>query len=145
LVLTVDPQHGRNRMMALFPSYALPLDLMGDGTRAACRILMAIAASQDTVLFVDEIESHQHPLAMERLALALCRLSTRQSVQLVVTTHSADCVDRMMSAAEKSGVPSSVVHLANADGIVKSTAITGSEYLEMRRDGLDVRYFDLYA
>ena len=57
-----------SQFVILFHDYSLPLDLQGDGTRAAMRTLMTLSMLTGTLMMFEEPECHQHPGSLERFA-----------------------------------------------------------------------------
>jgi hypothetical protein len=133
------------RFMLLLPNGALSLDAYGDGTRAAARCLMTLTAMQGTLFILEEPECHQHAGSLERFAAALCRLAKTQDVQLVLTTHSAECVRAFMRGSEAAGSSFSLIHLKLEDGLLESRHFDRSAVDTLVASGLDVRFLDLYA
>jgi hypothetical protein len=134
-----------NRLMVLFEDYSLPLDLQGDGTRAALRMLMVLAMMQNTLLLLEEPESYQHPGSLGRFAQAICRLAHEQGVQLLIATHSAECVRSFLSAAEASGSEGAVFHLTLENGLQTARRLDNETVETLQSTGVDIRFLDLYA
>ncbi len=108
------------RFMVLLPDKSLPLDAHGEGLRAAARCLMVLLAMRDTLLLLEEPESHQHPGSLERFAGAMCRIARTQNVQLVVTTHSAEAVRVFASGSAVVGSSFALFHMQLTDGLLQS-------------------------
>jgi hypothetical protein len=134
-----------NKLMVLFHDFSLPLDLQGDGTRAATRTLMCLTVLQDTLFILEEPECHQHPGSLERFAAALCKLAKAQSVQLIVSTHSADCVRHFLRGAMEANSESAVFHLNLTDGLQTSRRLDAEAVETLTDTGIDIRFLDLYA
>jgi len=134
-----------NRLMVLFEEYSLRLDVQGDGTRIAMRALMVLAMMKDTLLLLEEPECHQHPGSLERLARALTRLAREQEVQLLISTHSAECVRAFLEAAEAVGSEGTVFHLSLTDGQQEARRLDQEAVETLQATGVDVRFLDLYG
>jgi len=134
-----------NHLMVLFQRYGLPLDLQGDGTRAAMRTLMTLAMLKSTLLMLEEPECHQHPGSLERFASALCRLAKARAVQLIVSTHSAECVRSFLKAASAAHSDAAVFHLTLDDGKQDARRLDPEAVEALTDTGVDVRFLDLYA
>jgi hypothetical protein len=134
-----------NQFMVLFPDYSLPLDVQGDGTRAAMRTLMTLAMLQGTLMMVEEPECHQHPGSLERFAAALCKLAKSNGVQLIVSTHSSECVGWFLKAAKASNSGTGVFHLSLTDGKLNARRLDSEAVESLTSTGVDVRFLDLYA
>jgi AAA domain, putative AbiEii toxin, Type IV TA system/AAA ATPase domain len=133
------------RFMLLLPDKGLSLDVFGDGTRAATRCLMVLAAMQDTMLILEEPESHQHPGSLERFATALCALARTQRVQLLLTTHSAECVRAFAKGSAAPGSTFALFHLKLDDGLLWARRFDRDTTETLTASGVDVRFLDLYA
>jgi predicted ATPase len=62
---------------------------MSAGERAVLRISKDISRLKDSLILVDEIEAGLHPYTQQQVMLELERLSLRNNLQIVVTSHSA--------------------------------------------------------
>lgn len=63
-------------------------DNFGDGLHYGLAILAIAKTRTDTALFVEEIESHQHPEAIKSLISNLLDIAKLNNLQLFITTHS---------------------------------------------------------
>lgn len=73
----------------------------GDGIRF-CMILVALTMmSRDTVLFIEEIESNQHPASLQKIIRFLVETSKKNNLQLLITTHSPYVMNRFLEEANK--------------------------------------------
>lgn len=134
-----------NQLMVLFNEYSLPLDAHGDGMRAAVRTLMVLAMMHRTLLMLEEPESHQHPGSLERFSTAVCRLARSQEVQIIVSTHSEECVRAFLKGAQAAGSDAAVFHLALNDGKQQARRLDPQAVETLMSTGVDVRLLDLYA
>ena len=133
------------RMMLLFPDHGLPVDVHGDGTRAVLRSLIVLASLQGTLFIMEEPECHQHPGSLEKFTRAVCKLAKSQSVQLLITTHSIECVKAFLAAAEECGSESAVFHLTLDEGELTSRRLDAETVESLQSTGVDVRTLDLYV
>jgi len=60
----------------------------GAGVQRGAHILSILETSKNTGLFIEEIETYQHPKALRKLAKHMIDLATKNNVQLFITTHS---------------------------------------------------------
>lgn len=63
------------------------LDNFGDGLHYGLAILAIAKTRTDTALFIEEIESHQHPEAIKNLVSNLLDIAKLNNLQLFITTH----------------------------------------------------------
>jgi predicted ATPase len=66
---------------------------MSAGERALLRLSMKISKLADALVLIDEVEAGLHPHIQQLLMLELQRLSLRNQLQIVVTTHSPTVLD----------------------------------------------------
>ena len=140
------PPDGVLRMLFPLPKGGLPLDVQGDGTRAAMRCIMMLTVLQDTLFIIEEPETHQHPGSLEKFSLALCRQAKAQGVQLLITTHSKECVEKFLDAAKEAGSEGALFHLSLAeDGKLTARRLDAETVETVQKGGLDLRFLDLHV
>lgn len=64
------------------------LEGLGDGMRFAMMILANCLLVKDAAIFIEEIESNQHPASLRRILNLLVTISKANNLQLFITTHS---------------------------------------------------------
>lgn len=62
----------------------------GDGLRCCAGILGTAMSARNTVLFVEEIESHQHSGSLSKLIRHLVNIARENNLQVFLSTHSKD-------------------------------------------------------
>jgi len=132
------------KLTLLLPDRGIPVDIMGDGTRAALRCLLLLAALRATALIIEEPESHQHPESLQKFAVAVCKLAAAQSVQLLITTHSRECVRAFAAAAETARRTPTVFHLSIDDGDLRARRLDAAALESLNASDTDVRSLDVY-
>jgi len=133
------------KLIVLFENHSVPLDAQGDGTRAAMRCLMLLTALKQTMFILEEPECHQHPGSLEKFALAVCKLAKQNEVQLMVSTHSGECVKAFLKAAEAANSDGAVFHLSLTDGVQTARRLDAEAVETLQNTGIDVRFLDLYS
>jgi hypothetical protein len=137
--------HPDGRLRVLYPEYAVPVDSQGEGYRAAVRCLVFLTLLRRTFLIAEELECHQHPGSLERLAKALCKQAKEQEVQLFLTTHSSVCVRTFLAGAREAGSEAAVIHLKLDDGKLDATRLSPDATESLFDTDIDVRFLDLYG
>ena len=66
---------------------------MAAGERALLRLAQEIAQQEDALVLIDEVEAGLHPWVQQLLMLQLQQLALRNSLQVIVTTHSPVVLD----------------------------------------------------
>ena len=76
------------------PSFSRPhpLKSLGDGTGRLFGLTLALVASQNGVLLIDEIENGVHYTVLVSLWKFISKVSRRLNVQVFATSHSLDCI-----------------------------------------------------
>ncbi len=80
----------------------VPLPIMGDGMARVCSLVLAIANSQNGIVFIDEIENGIHHSIMEKIWTGIAEAARRFNTQVVATTHSRECIVSAYSAFNRS-------------------------------------------
>ncbi|MDI7267695.1 MAG: AAA family ATPase [Myxococcota bacterium] len=132
-------------LMLLYPQIGISLQGHGEGVRYALRCLIRMNQLQGTMFVMEHPESHEHPGALERLGEAVCRQARQADVQLLVTTHSRECIRAFLEGSAKAGSTFAVLHLALTDGQLAVRGIDAETLRGVDRTGMDVRDLDLYA
>ncbi len=76
----------------------LELNLMGQGLVKLLRIILAIIAAQNGVVFVDEFENGLHHSVLSKVWLAIAKALRNYNCQLITTTHSNECLEASCDA-----------------------------------------------
>jgi len=66
------------------------LDNFGDGLHYGLAVMVIAKTHNNTALFIEEIESHQHPEAIRSLVANLLSIAKMNKLQLFITTHNQD-------------------------------------------------------
>ena len=106
---------------------------------------MVLTMMKGTLLMLEEPECHQHPGSLERFSTALCRLAKAQEVQLIISTHSSDCVRSFLQAAKTAQSDAAVFHLTLENGKQDARRLDPEAVETLTSTGVDVRFLDLYA
>jgi uncharacterized protein len=133
------------QLLTLFTDHSLPLDYHGDGLRAAFRCLLLLSGLEGTLMVIEEPECRQHPASLRRLAEAICQQAHDQQVQVILTTHSLECVRAFMQAAKKVGSEGAAFHLNLKGGKFESRRLDDKTVESLDATGVDVRSLDLFV
>ncbi len=74
---------------------------LGNGLHRYITIISAILVSQDSCLFLDEIENGIHYTHLDRLWEIILTLSKELNCQVFATTHSKDCIESYYKVSKK--------------------------------------------
>lgn len=107
---------------------------------------MVLTTLGNGLLMLEEPECHQHPGSLERFARAVCLLAQQQGTQLLLTTHSQECVHAFRHGSRDAGSSFALMHLRRPeDGVVTATRINGDDLDALLDAGTDPRGLDLYG
>ena len=112
----------------------IPLSLYGDGMKKALTMLNAIVKTEDGVVLIDEFETALHTSAMEEVFSAVTASARKMGVQLFMTTHSLEAVDKMLESAGEDVSNMRVIRLKKKNGKTYARVMNGQEALENRRN-----------
>ena len=119
----------------------LPIHDVGGGAVRLFRLLLGFFAAREGVLLVDEVENGIHYATLEEVWRHARRWMQEWNVQLVATTHSAECIEAAMGAFSDAPEDLSIHKLfrnGSTEGVEAAT-FTG-EVIEGARDlRLEVR------
>ena len=120
--------------------YPVPLRSLGDGAVRLFTLVLAIANSKNGFLLIDEAENGMHytvQRAFWRLAL---RQAALHNVQVIATTHSADCIRGFAEAANESKDIEGVLYpLSRRGGPLREVEYDDHELAIIAEQELEVR------
>ena len=79
---------------------ALPLNVYGDGMKKAILLMSAVIAAKGGILLIDEFETAIHTSAMEKVYGWILKTCKKLDVQLFLTTHSKEALDKVLLLSE---------------------------------------------
>ena len=91
----------------------IPLPAMGEGMTRIARIVLAIAASPDGVVVLDEIETGLHYSVLPKVWEVIDTAAKQFNTQIFATTHSFECVE---AAHQSLGTNRFLLHRLEANG-----------------------------
>lgn len=74
----------------------IPLSLFGDGLKKALTLLEGLERARDGILLIDEYETALHTTVMEPVFQFLLDTAKELNVQLFLTTHSIEAIDKLL-------------------------------------------------
>lgn len=139
LEILLDEQNSPGLYMKTRAS-SIPIGLSGDGIQAFVQIALETAMTAEGVALIEEPEVYQHPKALWQTAKVILA-NVRRGVQVVLTTHSLELIDALISEAEGDDLDRMVTfNLALEDGELQAERWTGDDFAFARREvGTDLR------
>ena len=119
----------------------LPLHDLGGGVVRLYRLLLSFFTCRDGILLTDEIENGIHHSVLREVWVRAREWMREWNVQLVATTHSAECIEAAMTAYADSPEELSLHKLFVNDetGHVEAATFTGETIEGVRDLDLEVR------
>ncbi|MEM9593571.1 MAG: AAA family ATPase [Acidobacteriota bacterium] len=112
---------------------AVPVGLSGDGVQGMVQLALEIAVAPEGLVLIEEPEVYQHPKAIWLSAKALLA-NMRRGVQVVLTTHSLELIDALLSEAAETDLDSmALFNLKLEDGELSTGRSSGSDMTFARR------------
>lgn len=96
---TVNERYRRGRVYKILSKEhkkALPLNVYGDGMKKAVLLMSAVIRTQGGILLLDEFETAIHTTAMEKTFRWILKTCMELDVQLFLTTHSEEAIDKVL-------------------------------------------------
>lgn len=121
--LEVLVQNGRPQLHADVDGTLVPFELLGEGVTALAKYLLSMINCRDGLLLIDEIGAGIHHSVLHKLWWVLWRAAQRLNVQIVATTHSAECVRAAESVLSKHN-RTLTVHRLRRTGEEEETKVT---------------------
>lgn len=75
----------------------MPLNVYGDGLKKALWLVIAVLSTKDGILLIDEYETAIHTTVMEKLFSWMFVSCKKHNVQLFLTTHSKEALQKVIS------------------------------------------------
>jgi AAA15 family ATPase/GTPase len=77
----------------------IPLSVYGDGMKRALMIFNSIVSAQSGVVLIDEFETAIHTSVMRKVFAFIIESAKKMDVQLFLTTHSLESLDKLLESA----------------------------------------------
>lgn len=112
----------------------IPLSLYGDGMKKALTILNAIVAAKGGIVLIDEFETALHTSVMNSVFKFMVDVAKTLQVQLFLTTHSIESVDKLLDASRGRLDDVRVIRLKKTKDKMYAKVTTGDIALENRME-----------
>ena len=119
---------------------ALPLNVYGDGMKKAILLMSAVLKAQNGILLLDEFETAIHTSAMDRTFRWILETCLRLNVQVFLTTHSKEAIDKVLKCSEKVRDNTSLYTLYKNEDRISVRHLSGKKAIEVQDEmGLELR------
>jgi len=129
-----DERRRINIYLELLKKEYIPISLYGDGIKKALSILNKLIKSRDGILLIDEYEMSLHTSIMNQFFRFMIETSKKLNIQLFLTTHSLEAVDKLLKSNKDNLDEINVIRLRNQSEKTYAKVIDGKKALENRED-----------
>ena len=114
------------RLQTVYEDRSVPLAAEGEGIQAFMRLSLSLSACADGTALLEEPEVHQYPRSL-RMSAKTIVLAVNRGVQVVVSTHSLELIDALLTEAKEVEILDkvSVFRLLLKDGCLKHSRTSG--------------------
>lgn len=119
---------------------ALPLNMYGDGMKKAVLLISAVIKAQNGVLLLDEFETAIHTSAMDKVFTWILKSCKKLNVQVFLTSHSKEAIDRILKCAPEIREDMAVYTLYKEETETSVRRLSAEKAIEVQDDmGLELR------
>lgn len=79
-----------NRIAIIKNNQSVFLDALGEGHKSGLAILKAVSTVKDSIILIEEIETHQHPSSLWEIIEKIIKFCRENNNQIFITTHSPE-------------------------------------------------------
>ncbi len=101
-------------------------------------MLGAVSLYKNSIICIDEIDTGFHPEAQLKFCKKLVQYANENNVQLFITTHNIEFIDRFLDATLELGEEymrsSRIITLKNSEGEVKARTMNATEAARSRAE-----------
>ena len=112
----------------------IPLSTHGDGMKKALTILNSMMDAENGVVLIDEFETALHTSAMRQVFEFMLEISKQLNIQLFLTTHNIEAVDKLLESAEDGINDVRIIRLKRKGNKTYAMLTEGKEALEARKE-----------
>lgn len=112
----------------------IPLSLYGDGLKKVLLLLDSIISVKDGILLIDEFETGLHTSIMKKVFKFMSEIAETLNVQLFLTTHSLEAVDKLLEGNSEFLEGIRLIRLKKKNGNIYTRTLDGNEALKNRKE-----------
>lgn len=112
----------------------IPLTLYGDGMKKALTMLKAVIRAENGVVLIDEFETALHTSAMRSVFRFMIDIAKTMGVQLFLTTHSIEAVDKLLECSDNDIGDIRIIRLKKKNNKTYARVSYGKEALKDRKE-----------
>lgn len=119
---------------------ALPLNVYGDGMKKAILLMSAVIKAKNGILLLDEFETAIHTSAMDKTFRWILRTCKKLNVQVFLTSHSKEAIDKILKCDPKITKDIAVYTLSKVKDKSVVRRLSGDKAIEVQDSmGLELR------
>lgn len=119
---------------------ALPIDVYGDGMKKAILLMSAVVIAKNGLLLLDEFETAIHTTEMNQVFSWLLQTCQRLNIQLFLTSHSKEAIDKLLKCVPELQNRIRVITLYKKENKTVARVLDGKEAIETQDElGLELR------
>lgn len=131
---------GVYKILSKSQKQALPLNMYGDGMKKAVLLMSAVIRAEDGILLLDEFETAIHTSAMDRVFKWILKTCKRLNVQVFMTSHSKEAIDKILKCAPEMSDDIAVYTLYKDENKSSVRRLTAEKAIEVQDEmGLELR------
>ena len=134
------PNRGLYKILSKSYREALPLNVYGDGMKKAILLMSAVLKAQNGILLLDEFETAIHTSAMDRTFRWILETCLKLNVQVFLTSHSKEAIDKVLKCSEKVRENLALYTLYKKSNETYARRLSGDKALKVQDEmGLELR------
>lgn len=134
------PGKGVYKILSKSYKEALPLNVYGDGMKKAILLMSAVLKAQNGILLLDEFETAIHTSAMDKTFRWILETCLRLNVQVFLTSHSKEAIDKVLKCSEKVRSHTVLYTLYKEEEKIVVRRLSGEKAVEVQDEmGLELR------
>lgn len=141
--IPASPTAATYRLSIAEQERSLHIDELGDGAKYATTILSLCLLLENSALLVEEIESHQHPGALQKFLLSIVKIAHEKNVQLFITTHSLEVIQTLASLPKEYDVRFFHVE-RSSDEVLTARPLLTIDVKLLSDLGVDIRNLEMF-
>ena len=114
----------------------ITIDDFGEGHKFGLLLTSLVRSRKNTVILIEEIESHHHPSSLKKIIDNLVPLANDNSNQLIITTHSPDVLEYFSKHNHVK-----FFHLLKNNDLIYANEILSDDYTMWKDIGWDVNNY----
>lgn len=117
----------------------LPLAVVSDGVNKLFSLLLGIAASENGMVLIDQIEDGFYHKKFESMWRVIYRAAKEANCQLFITTHNDELLRSLLPTIEGNEADFTLLHSDRTRGLIQFHTVEGKYFAATLEQGLEIR------